>query len=226
MKECAASHNEKKRHHVHGALKFLDEMTPNKHYLDEDLVFDLRPGQDAEDWAALFIKKSQLAQCNRLIAVAPGSIQPHKRWPLESFKHLLSSLMDQYEDARFLVIGTPADKEMGIKLAEIAPQKIQNLAGINSISQSAALLKKCHLLVGNDGGAMHLGDAMGCKVVSIVSGIEYPNSIEPWHNKDLAIRWPVECAPCYSFVSCPKGHNKCMNLIPVSLVLEKCLSVL
>lgn len=226
MKECTVSQNEKKRHHVHGALQFLSEMTPDKQYLDEELVFDLRPGQDAEDWASLFIQKSQLTECNRLIAVAPGSLQPHKRWPLESFKHLLSSLIDECDDAHFFIIGTPADKDIGVELAEIAPQKIQNLAGVTSISQSAALLKKCHLLVGNDGGAMHLGDAMGCKVVSIVSGIEYPNSIEPWHNKNLAIRWPVACAPCYSFVSCPEGHNKCMNLIPAPLVLEKCLSVL
>ena len=71
--------------------------------------------------------------------------------------------------------------------------------------------KVCFLLIGNDGGAMHLGDAMGSKVISIVPEVEYPDSIEPWHNKDLAIRLPIECSPCYSIMHCPQGHQPCMS---------------
>jgi heptosyltransferase-2 len=108
----------------------------------------------------------------------------------------------------------------------IDPERVCNLAGVTSIAQSAALLRRCILLVGNDGGAMHLGDAMGCKVVSIVPGIEYPDSIEPWHNKALAVRHPVDCSPCYNFVTCPQGHNRCMTELPVERVLERCDSVL
>jgi heptosyltransferase-2 len=73
---------------------------------------------------------------------------------------------------------------------------------------------------------MHLGDAMGCKVVSIVPGIEYPDSIEPWHNKSLAVRHAVECSPCYNFNTCPKGHKRCMTELPVGRVLQRCISVL
>lgn len=214
------------KHHVHGPLQFLSEMSPPSKYNDMDLVFDLRPGNEAVAWASIWLRKNLARDGKRLIAIAPGSIQPHKRWPLESFKSLLESLLSRYDDAHFLVIGTPADKELGDVLVAIEPKRIHNLAGITSIAQSAALLKQTHLLVGNDGGAMHLGDAMGCKVVSIVPGIEFPDSIEPWHNKALAVRHPVECSPCYNFVFCPQGHNRCMTELPIERVLTSCISVL
>ena len=68
---------------------------------------------------------------------------------------------------------------------------------------------------------MHLADAVGATVVSIVPGLEFPDSIEPWHNIDRAIRHPVPCAPCYSFTCCPEGHNRCMKELSIAAVLRQ-----
>ena len=158
--------------------------------------------------------------------MAPGSIQPHKRWPPAKFEQLCNQLLQQRQDAVLVVIGTAGDAALGQALCSLAPGRVFNLAGQSSIAQSAALLAHCTLLVGNDGGAMHLGDAMGARVVSIVPGIEYPDSIEPWHNRRWAVRHPVECAPCYNFVKCPLGHNDCMVKLPLEPVLAHCLTLL
>jgi len=214
------------KHHVHGPLQFLSEMKPPKEYKEEDLVFDLRPGQEATDWVLAWLQEHSLGDGRRLVAVAPGSIQPHKRWPLASFEKLIEYILARYIDIQIIVIGTPLDKGLGCTLVALAPCRVHNLAGVTSIAQSAALLQRCDLLIGNDGGAMHLGDAMGCKVVSIVPGIEYSDSIEPWHNKSLAVRHLVDCSPCYNFVECPKGHNRCMTELPLQKVLAVCISVL
>jgi heptosyltransferase-2 len=214
------------KHHVHGPLQFLSELNPPRKYRDEELLFDLRPGHEADVFASVWLNEHGVTEDQRLVAVAPGSIQPHKRWPIESFKTLIKSILTQYTDVHIIVIGTPSDNALGCELVAIAPRRIHNLAGVTSIAQSAALLQRCDLLVGNDGGAIHLGDAMGCKVVSIVPGIEYPDSIEPWHNKELAIRHPVDCSPCYNFLYCPNGHNRCMNELPVEKVLASCITVL
>lgn len=95
-----------------------------------------------------------------------------------------------------------------------------------TVAQLAALLAKCVLLVGNDGGAMHLGSAVGCPTVSIVPCLEYPGSVEPWADRHRAVRHAVDCAPCYSFASCPKGHNLCMKDLPMAAVWRECASVL
>lgn len=213
------------KHHVHGPLQFLAEMKPPRGYREEQLAFDLRPGREAEDWVAGWIAGRSLED-RRLVAVAPGSIQPHKRWPESAFRRLIGAILAKYADVDIAIIGTPADRELGEALAAVAPERIHNLSGTSTIAQSAALLRRCALLVGNDGGAMHLGDAMGCKVVSIVPGIEYPDSIEPWHNKALAVRHPVECSPCYNFVFCPLGHNRCMAEMPLEKVLAMCTAFL
>ena len=213
------------RHHVHGPLQFMSELLPPVKYSDTNLKFDLRPDHDACKWA-----KSWLIQRNllgrRLIAISPGAIQPHKQWPLSSFKILIERVLEDYSDLIVIIFGTDNDRVLGDELRLLDPQRIFNLAGESSIAQSAALFSYVNIVVGNDGGALHLADAMGCKVVSIVPGIEYPDSIEPWHNKELAVRWPVHCAPCYSFSNCPEGHRKCMLELPVDLVWSKCVSVL
>ena len=212
------------RHHVHGPMQFMQEMRPPRAYTDWDIRFDLRPQQADREWALQWLASHAPAgKRTRWVAVAPGSIQPHKQWPIENFLALCGSLADRFPDIAFIVLGTPADSALGARLqASLGTKRCFVLAGQSSIAQSAALLARVDLLVGNDGGAMHLGDAMGAKVVSIVPGLEYPDSIEPWHNRHRAVRHPVSCAPCYSFTHCPQGHDRCMAELPVAAVQARC----
>ena len=208
-------------HHVHGPMQFLKELSTPQTYKDEDIVFDLRVAPADQTWAARWWRTAALLG-QTVVAFAPGSVQPHKRWPLAKFVALGTKLLGDQPDLRIVVVGTPSDLELGDELVSALGLRVTNIAGKTSVGQLAALLERCALLVGNDGGAMHLGDAMGCKVVAIVPGIEYPDSIEPWGNRRFAVRHSVPCAPCYNFTSCPLGHNKCMTELPLNTVLAKC----
>jgi heptosyltransferase-2 len=185
----------------------------------------LRPGEDVDNFVKEWIANNIPAN-HRIVAVAPGSVQPHKRWPEIKFKELVSLIISSYSSLDLVLIGTDKDFHLCESIKNLCPSRIHNLAGVFSIPKSASLLSKVQLLVGNDGGAMHLGDSMKCKVVSIVPGIQYPDSIEPWHNKALAVRHPVECSPCYNFTFCPQGHNRCMTDLPVEKVFNKCITIL
>lgn len=212
-------------HHVHGPLQFARELDGRTALIDADVMFDVRPGADAETWAAAWLDARGLA-ARRLVAVAPGAIHPHKQWPIEKFAALVQALAARHPDVHFLVTGTAKDKPLAAALVAIDPARVHDLCGASSVAQSAAMLRHCALVVGNDGGAMHLGDAMGAPVVSIVPGLEYPVSIEPWHNQDRAVRHPVPCAPCYSFTFCPEGHRRCMLDLPLAAVQAQCERVL
>jgi ADP-heptose:LPS heptosyltransferase len=212
-------------HHVQGPLQFLRELDGRTALSDADVVFDIRPGTEAEEWAAQWLVAHGLAG-QRLVAVAPGAIHDHKQWPVENFQTLIRKLMAHVSDARFLIVGTAKDTDLASALTSIAPDYIHDLCGRSSIAQSAALFRHCALVVGNDGGAMHLADSVGAHVVSIVPGLEFPVSIEPWHNQDRAVRHRVACAPCYSFTFCPQGHRRCMLDLPLTPVLEQCLRAL
>ena len=78
----------------------------------------------------------------------------------------------------------------------------------------------------NDGGANHLGAAMGCTVITIITGVMYPGTIEPWNNEHLTVRHPVSCSPCYEVRFCPEGHRRCIVDISVEMVLSKVRMVL
>lgn len=211
-------------HHVISPLLSVAELPGMPEAREMEITFPLHLDSNARYWSDTLWKNKRWIS-RKIVAVAPGSIQPHKRWPLESFVDLCQELISNFNIC-IVIIGTLIDKRVGQQLVELLDGEVVNLAGETTLSQSAALLECCTLLVGNDGGAMHLGSAMGCPVVAIVSGIEYPNSIEPWFSKGLAVRHSVPCAPCYSFTHCPMEHNKCMKELPVNDVYEQCAQVL
>jgi len=211
-------------HHVLGPLRSVGELPGMPPFEEMEITFPLHLETAARSWAEdLWRKRGWFGA--RVVAVAPGSLHSHKRWPIEHFIALCQELVGHYQ-VSIVVIGTILDKSLGERLVEAVGGDVVSLAGEITISESAALLERCTLLFGNDGGAMHLGSAMGCPVVSIVPGIECPDSVEPFFSRDLAVRHPVSCAPCYSFTHCPMKHNECMVGLPVSNVYERCTRVL
>lgn len=207
-------------HHVLGLMRGVREHPAFQDSDDLEVTFPLTIHPDATEWARNLWQANRWTNL-RVVALAPGSIQPHKRWPPERFAALCASLCE-HPDVHLVILGTPADEPLGESLAQPLKERITNLAGKTSISQSAALLQRCALLVGNDGGAMHLGAAVGCRVVSIIPGIQLPGAIDPWANAEFSVRHEVPCAPCLSFTYCPKGHNRCMKDLPEVQVLNAC----
>lgn len=215
----------KLKHHVHGPLQFMAELKPAVPYDDADIRFDLRPSASAEAWADDWAA-AHVGTAKRLAVIAPGALHKHKDWPLEKYAALVTQLLGRHGDLVIAVSGSPADAAKGEALWAIDSDRVFNLCGVTNIDQSTALFSHAAMVVGNDGGAMHLADAVGSPTISIVPGLEFPNSIEPWHNRDRAIRLPIACAPCYSFTFCPEGHRRCMIDIQVERVLEECARIL
>jgi ADP-heptose:LPS heptosyltransferase len=156
-----------------------------------------------------------------IVAVSISAVHEHKQWGKDKFTELSRRLLAD-TSVDLVILGTKGMQDEGERIAALNPDRITNLCGMTTITQMAAILKHCAVLVGNDGGAMHIGAAVGCKCVAIMPGLEYAGSIEPWGNIGTAVRHPIECSPCYSFTSCPRGHMKCMRLIEVEQVLAVC----
>jgi heptosyltransferase-2 len=205
-------------HHVIQPIKSVLEITGEK-YNPNLINFTLSIAQNDMDWARDFIASANTG--NGFFAIAPGAIMDHKKWPINSFLSLCELIINNF-NVTLLIIGTSEESYLGDIIASKFEGFVYNLCGISTINQSAAVLKYCRLLVGNDGGAIHLGTAVGCPTVSIVPGIEYPDSIEPWFSKEFSVRKNLECSPCYSFNFCPKGHKRCMYDIEVLSVFNMC----
>lgn len=160
-----------------------------------------------------------------VVAVSPGASFSHKAWPLERYVEVCRQLASG-RNFGFVVLGSSADQGLGEALTAALGDPCLNLAGRTDLAQLAALLRRCRLLLGNDGGAMHLAAAVGCACVTIMSGIEPAGIWEPYGQAAGAVRHPVACSPCFSFTTCPNGSRACVLEIAVDEVVQRCCAVL
>jgi len=154
----------------------------------------------------------------QLIAIAHGTNMQAKKWELENFKELMKLLNKSYENLTFVLVGGKEDFNEGEKLREEIENCI-NLAGKTSIIESAVLLEKCDLFIGNDTGTMHLASVMGTPVIGIFSARDNPGKWEPYGENNITLRKEVKCEGCM-LVECIYEDKKCIKMIDVNDVFN------
>lgn len=212
------------KHHVLGSIESVLEASQTYGMDTVWVKFNLHINAEATAYAEQFWRQHHLEN-EKVIVVSPGAVQSHKKWPEENYRLLIGHLLEN-EHVVVILTGTRKDEEIKKAIIGKGMSGVIDMVGQTSVMQLAALLQRADLLVGNDGGTMHLGDAVGIPVISIVPGLEYPDSIEPWHNIGNSIRCQTECAPCYSFVECPLHDNVCMKNVTLNRVFDKLDDVL
>ena len=146
-----------------------------------------------------------------------------KTWPLERFCRLAEQLVKH--GRQVVWIGDAEDADMLGDAPEGAPppQEAVNLSGKLSVTETAAVLSACQLVVSNDSLALHLAEALGVSTIGLFG------PTDPMHYRPLGRRstylWPgrnLSCSPCHRdgyFPPCTHQH-RCMRELPVESVLE------
>ncbi len=102
-----------------------------------------------------------------LIAVHPGASEPTKIWKAENFAKLINNILQKH-NVNVVIIQGPKEE----KIVENVFQKVKNGRVITfkseDINLTAALLKKCKLLVANDTGTRHLAVALKIPVIVLM----------------------------------------------------------
>jgi ADP-heptose:LPS heptosyltransferase len=153
----------------------------------------------------------------RLVAFAPGSKMPAKRWPAERFAEVGERILQSEADTGIVILGGADDRELGERLQCRWGSRSVNLAGHISVFGSAAALTRCAAYIGNDSGAMHLAGLVGVPCVALFSARDTPGKWDPVGGPHLIIRKNVPCAGCMLEV-CDK-QNLCLTKIGVDEVM-------
>ncbi len=165
-------HDEKPRHEVERNLEFIRFLGGNPSSDVAELWVSPEDDLFADHMIADFSTKM-------LIAFCPGAGKENRQWPPDRFIELGKWLKNAY-DSSLIIIGGTKDQTIGKYIQDaidLGPRMI-DLTGKTTLRQTAALLKRCHLYVGNDTGAMHIAAAMGVPVVEISCfPVDGPN----WH---------------------------------------------
>ncbi len=157
-----------------------------------------------------------------IVLLHPAARYGNKTWPLERFAEVADWLSEQ--GIRVVLIGGQQDMLLGQQILNRTTHKPENLMGKTSLSQLVAIMKQSQLLIGNDGGPMHMAAAVGCPVVGLFGPTD-PAVWGPRGTKVRVIYKGVDCEKCF-YTECTRGTESCMRQISVAEVCQAALSLL
>jgi ADP-heptose:LPS heptosyltransferase len=135
-----------------------------------------------------------------------GKGMDFRRWPLQRFLTLSERISSRRGDAVIVLTGTTLERDLIRRFCEGFRGRAIDASDLGSIEKTALILKRCHLLVSNDTGVMHLGAAVGTPTI----GLFGPNSPIHWAPLGSRVTYvrdtSLQCSPCI---------NNYRNLVPL-----------
>jgi heptosyltransferase-2 len=180
------------------------------------------PDEVTERVSRLWESRSD-GRLNSLIGIAPGASYFTKRWTTEGFAAVINRIRERI-NAGVILFGDSHDQAVTRELiASCGKDRLYDFAGELSLLETAAMMRKCQLVVTNDSGLMHLATALKKKVVAIFGSTTEELGFFPVSEHAVVIEnRAVPCRPC-SHVgrhTCPKKHFDCMSQISPDQVMR------
>jgi heptosyltransferase-2 len=199
------------RHAVHEAERFAA--------LARHLGAELHRARDTCLAAGTSLKaraEQLLPPPRQLVALAAGSANtPAKRWPPDRWAALARAARERW-GAEPVLLGSAADRTVNTEIAAAAGAPVTDLSG-SSLTDLAAALLRCRVVVSNDSGAAHLAAAIGRPTV-VLFGPTNPERTAPTGEHVHVVAAPCFCRPC-GYRECPLDH-RCLKELAPSTVLD------
>ncbi len=176
------------------------------------------------EWLYTNFKKEQ----NNIIALAPGSVWPTKRWPAEYWGTLADFLIEK--KYQVVLIGGKKDEYLLDLIGSMMKNRgIKSAFGLFSLRQSAELIRRCRLLISNDSAPTHMGVAVKTPVLTIFGPTIPAFGFYPYGRFDrIAEKRDLNCRPCsiHGGNKCPRKHFRCMLELKPDLVFKIAMEML
>lgn len=180
-------------------------------------VDDFRPAIhiDAETAARADALLADHGLADGYAVFCPFTTRPQKHWVEARWPALAQRVRDTW-GLPVLLLGGPADRAAGARLAAGAPGVITDLTGRTGILEAAALIRRARLAVAVDTGLGHMGVAFGVPTLLLFGAtLPYTETLQP---AARVLYEPMPCAPCKRRPSCNRAFT-CMARLTVDRVL-------
>lgn len=200
----------------------------------------LYPGAEDHRTVDALFAEFHVEPHQQLVALAPGSVWPTKRWP--GYAALAARLVERAanERMRFVVIGGADDRTLAVHIADAVSAKAGNsdsgrfhsvidATGRLSLLASAALLSRVSMVVTNDSAPLHLASAMNTPTVALfgptVPSMGFGPLADIHHVPGIET---LSCRPCgpHGAQQCPMGHWRCMRDLSVDTVADAVTAIM
>ena len=176
---------------------------------------------DDDGWATARWNELRLPVETALIVPGSGAFSRARRWAPERFAAVGRALLGRYGLVPLVLAGVEADE---VALAQTVAAQIGPTARVAPSAPSpqalGALIRRCRLVVGNDGGVVHVATAVGTPVVAVF-GPSNDRAWGPYPAQDaqhVVVRETLACAPCIH-----RGHD---FGTPQGCAARTCLAIL
>jgi ADP-heptose:LPS heptosyltransferase len=186
------------------------------YYLD----FARRLGCDVEPAPYPFLPVSEptcdLGVDGSTLVIAPGcktGEMAAKRWPY------YPALAEMFEDV--VLVGTPDDLRHFDGSEMVFPRHVRSLIGCLSLTELAAVLGSCGVVVANDSGIGHLATAVGVPTI-LIFGPTPDRTLGQLAPNVAVLRAGMACEPCWfdgRFAACSGGLT-CLRRLSVKKVAD------
>jgi len=194
---------------------------------------ELNIDQTDSDWADQFLAKN-IVQSNRksAIGLVPGGGASwgkdahYKRWEPEKYAKLADKLIEKFSTP-IILMGDKSELDVCGKVSKAMVHPSATACGETTISQFAALARKCSLMIVNDGGPLHIAVAAGVRTASIFGPVDDrvygPYPLE----NHIVIKKNLACQPCYRrFRRASCEHISCLSQLTVEEVFNRIKEIL
>jgi len=205
----------------HATANFLDTIKPVCDEYPEHLFPTIFP-----DALASEILQRVLAQHDfgpqPLIGIVPGvgKLRPHRAWIYDGWLYLLQHVLS-WQSHIPVLIGGADEEELCARLVSETAGRCLNLAGRLNLPETAAVLKRCKVVVAGDTGPAHIAVAVGTRVIGLY-GPTFPERSGPYGCKDLLVDQSAACQ-CHDLKACRYANagapGECMHRIMLPDIL-------
>jgi len=153
------------------------------------------------------------------VGLVMGASAQFRRWPAERFGRLAKALSEY--GVQVICIGDAREKELSRWAEEAAGQSLFKGYDLG-LRLLGAVLSRLDLVISNDTGPLHLGQAVQTPVLGLFGPTD-PVKVGPRGPHDRVIKVPATCDPCVD-KKCP--HAVCMEQLSEQMVLETTLDMM
>jgi len=202
-------------------LHFLDVKMP----VTMDLVFPISE-KEYQALDALLIRHE--LEKKSFVVFFPSASCPSRIWPLENVARLSHTLHERY-GLKTVLVGSTDDKEIGIRLEALIPEKVVNFIGELSLKMMGALFTRACIVISNDSGPAHIAGAVNAPIVSIIGRSNpglHPRRWKPLGAHSFYIHRENYCVSCKAHY-CQKEFSCLRSITPeeVFTFIEKQMQV-
>ncbi len=171
------------------------------------------------------LKKYGIKENDIVISFAIGASTELKKWRYDYFAELAKMFLNGDTKTKVVLLGADYDAKAGGFIESIVSnERLINLTGKTSISDLIYIVGRSNLLITHDTGTMHIGVAVGTKLIVIYTGNVGFLETGPYADNRLLVIPDIGCFPCDFNLKCL--NPVCQGLIKPEYIYDMSLMIL